>query len=73
MTVEVRLDMPSPRFDPLSRVSCQFAPIWVPLGCHWVYSCNPVLTSDHEDYSDPNISSHTNNQNTYSFNNVFYI
>jgi len=22
--------------DPLSRVSCQFAPTWVPLGRHWV-------------------------------------
>jgi len=39
MTVEVQLDMPSPRFDPLSReswqIGCQLVPNWYPIGTHF--------------------------------------
>ena len=42
MAVEVDLLRPSPWFDPVSRVLCQFAPTWVPLGCHWVAIGNPM-------------------------------
>ena len=34
---------PAP-IDPVSRVLCQFAPTWVPLGRHWQPNGNPLAT-----------------------------